>query len=744
VISGAEVSVAGSRRWAVSRSAPARRVERPFLRLATFGALALYGVLRWQTLIRPAPEARLLGLLALALVVAGAGAWLAERHRRIAIALSLIAVVAIFPIAGVPLSWVRHVRLEVGANAIGQGLTALPNALVPYLGINHWVRIVIVLGAGVLLLDAALLAAFAPRSLGDLRRAGAALPLVALAVVPTTIVKPHLAYLQGLILFVLLASFLWAEHTPRRDGVTAIAVIGLAGLGGLIAGPRIDPHRAWINYRSLASALAPRHVDRFDWSQRYGPLKWPQHGRAVLDVQAARPEYWKAENLDLFDGRGWAATSVGSQLPADAIQASARAQWTETLQVTLRAMRTVDVIAAGDASEPTSVASGAVPGLSPGTWVAAAPLRPGDSYRVSAYSPLPSPAQLAAAGTNYPVGLSTVYLELNIPLLVSRSTRITSPPEPALAPQFGTPAAAVRRAATAFSLSPYAGVYALARRLEHRATTPYAFVENVLRYLAHGYTYDQAPPVRRYPLESFLFTDKRGYCQQFAGAMALLLRMGGVPARVAVGFTQGTYDRATRQWVVTDTDAHAWVEAWFPGYGWVRFDPTPPSAPALGGKAPAGTSAQPHGTGGAVGSHGLKGPVGGPTQVRHAGGSSLSLGLGTALIAALLALGAAWLAVRMRRRSSPPSGDQLLAELERALRRSGRPIADGVTLAALEQRFGSSPGAAGYVRAIRLDRYGKTGGRPTSAQRQALRAQLAAGLGLAGRLRALWALPPRR
>ena len=61
--------------------------------------------------------------------------------------------------------------------------------------------------------------------------------------------------------------------------------------------------------------------------------------------------------------------------------------------------------------------------------------------------------------------------------------------------------------------------------------------------------------------------------------MALLLRMGGIPARVAVGFTTGTYDTATHQYVVSDIDAHAWVEAWFPHYGWVRFDPTPAAAP---------------------------------------------------------------------------------------------------------------------------------------------------------------------
>ena len=68
--------------------------------------------------------------------------------------------------------------------------------------------------------------------------------------------------------------------------------------------------------------------------------------------------------------------------------------------------------------------------------------------------------------------------------------------------------------------------------------------------------------------------------------MALLLRMGGVPARVATGFTTGAYDQNTKSWLVTDVDAHAWVEAWFPHYGWVTFDPTPAAAPARGGHAP--------------------------------------------------------------------------------------------------------------------------------------------------------------
>jgi hypothetical protein len=73
----------------------------------------------------------------------------------------------------------------------------------------------------------------------------------------------------------------------------------------------------------------------------------------------------------------------------------------------------------------------------------------------------------------------------------------------------------------------------------------------------------------------FLTKGRRGYCQQFAGAMAVLLRSLGYSARVAVGFLPGTYSSNTRSWDVSTNDYHAWVQVLFPGYGWLSFDPTP-------------------------------------------------------------------------------------------------------------------------------------------------------------------------
>jgi protein-glutamine gamma-glutamyltransferase len=94
-----------------------------------------------------------------------------------------------------------------------------------------------------------------------------------------------------------------------------------------------------------------------------------------------------------------------------------------------------------------------------------------------------------------------------------------------------------------------------------------------------------------------------------------------------------------------------------------------------------------------------------------------------------------------RRRVAALGGE--LAELERALRRGGRPAAPATTLRGLERRFGSDPDAVGYLRALADRRFGLAGGGPSAAQRRGLRRALARGLGPGGRLRALWALPPR-
>jgi hypothetical protein len=218
--------------------------------------------------------------------------------------------------------------------------------------------------------------------------------------------------------------------------------------------------------------------------------------------------------------------------------------------------------------------------------------------------------------------------------------------------------------------------------------------------------------------------------------MALLLRMGGVPARVATGFTSGALDRSTGEYVVRDLDAHSWVEVWYSGIGWVTFDPTPAVAPPRSQPDEAGAAA---GIGRNAQAPNLPGDKG-LTKGRHGALVQSAPWWRTPLIVigalALLAL-VALIWRRVRRPATPP-----VTELERALRRTGRPVGPATTLTTLESSFARSPAAAGYVRAVREERYGGRVATPTKTQRAALRHELARGHGLGGTIRAWWALPP--
>ncbi|MFL5862201.1 MAG: transglutaminase family protein, partial [Solirubrobacteraceae bacterium] len=739
-------------------SPQAAGVGRPWVRLVTFSALAGYALVRWATLMRPQPGWRLLGLLALAVALAGLVPLLARRSQAVAAGATAVIVLLAFPTSGLRWHWLTHLRIAATSTRIENGLSLLPNALVPYIGPDHDVRMVIVLGAAVLVLDAAAVLAFAggAPTLSDGRRAAAALPLIALAVVPSTLIRPALPYMQGLLLFSLLAAFMWGERVRAGAAASAVGIVALAGVAAAIMAPRIDRGAPWVNYRAWAGSTVHAHVDTFDWNQTYGPLHWPQSGHEVLTVQAARfKDYWKAEDLDTFNGYSWVAGTRQPQPGLPAPAAAALARWTQRLRVSLVGMKTADVIAAGEAAEPSQLPRGVAEGSDPGTWQTSTAMGPGTSYVVSSYSPHPTPHQLATAGRQYPESRLENYLTLELPhrggsgisgvvpvtFPLFHSRRRTAVLRPPVAPATGAVDA------TEIRVSPYAPAYALARQLARRARTPYAFVMSVRSHLSglHGFTYTQSPPRRRFPLESFLFSDRRGYCQQFSGAMALLLRMGGIPARVASGFTPGTYDQNARRWMVADIDAHAWVEAWFPAYGWVRFDPTPTTAPARGGVA-LPSILKKLGGAAAPGTAAPRRDAGGVTTVasnaRHRSHGGASAWWPVAVIAGLvLVLGLMWLLRRVAR--GHVSRADLLSELERALARTGRPLSDGVTLAGLERRLHSSPEAEAYVRTLRLSRYGGGADSPSAAQRRALRRELGRGLGFIGRVRALWALPPR-
>jgi transglutaminase-like putative cysteine protease len=105
-------------------------------------------------------------------------------------------------------------------------------------------------------------------------------------------------------------------------------------------------------------------------------------------------------------------------------------------------------------------------------------------------------------------------------------------------------------------------------------------IETTLRSPPYSYSPQvKATPPGKDPVDYFLFDLKQDFCEYFASAMVILLREAGVPARLVEGFTTGTYDPASRSFVIREQDAHAWVEVYFPQYGWIEFEPTPSQPP---------------------------------------------------------------------------------------------------------------------------------------------------------------------
>lgn len=118
----------------------------------------------------------------------------------------------------------------------------------------------------------------------------------------------------------------------------------------------------------------------------------------------------------------------------------------------------------------------------------------------------------------------------------------------------------------------------LAAQVTAHDSTVYDKAADITRYLRtrYGYTLDLSDMNQPDPLAYFLFIKRAGHCEYFASAMVVMLRTLGIPARYATGFLPGEYNDLAQDYIVRASDAHSWVEVYFPGYGWITFDPTPP------------------------------------------------------------------------------------------------------------------------------------------------------------------------
>ncbi|WP_304455778.1 DUF3488 and transglutaminase-like domain-containing protein [Nocardiopsis sp. YSL2] len=281
--------------------------------------------------------------------------------------------------------------------------------------------------------------------------------------------------------------------------------------------------------------------------------------RTVLTYRSTSddPDYLRAFALDEFDGVKWTMTPVNADNDNEVSgELPLPAGWSEPAPeetVTTRVSMDSDAPPVDFLPLPYWVSSVDVPGqwyIDPETHMVFTTDSPstGLNFTVESIENRPSGDELAAAGR--PRSLGGGHLDL--------------PDE--LDPAIGQ----------------------LTEQVTARADTPYERAVAIQEYFTEGdFTYDLTPPAVPEgvdPLAHFLLTDQVGYCQQFAGAMAVMARQAGVPSRVAVGYTAGENIEGDR-WAVTTGDAHAWPELYFEDVGWVRFEPTPASSRAGQGSA---------------------------------------------------------------------------------------------------------------------------------------------------------------
>ncbi|MGA7670169.1 MAG: transglutaminase domain-containing protein [Nitrolancea sp.] len=181
----------------------------------------------------------------------------------------------------------------------------------------------------------------------------------------------------------------------------------------------------------------------------------------------------------------------------------------------------------------------------------------GDIYDINSVVSDATAEQLRVAGTDYPVEITSRYLQL--PIVTDRTKQ-------------------------------------LAESLAANQNNPYDVAATIETYLRKNLAYNEnvgVPPKGEDAVDWFLFESKQGYCTFYASAMIEMLRVLNIPSRIAVGFYPAQYDDGSAGYLYRDLNAHAWVEVYFPQYGWVSFEPTAaraainrePAAPSTSGNS---------------------------------------------------------------------------------------------------------------------------------------------------------------
>jgi transglutaminase-like putative cysteine protease len=465
----------------------------------------------------------------------------------------------------------------------GRGFLDFYDVLVPFPGSEHRLM------HGVLLLAVFVFTALASLAVAARRPLLASLVLVAGAGWPSTIFPGDDDLGRGLLLLVAALVLVARLGPTTRRGApqilvgTALAVVALiaSSWNGVARAQFLD----WQNW-DLSTKTGPSVSVEYVWKANYRGISFPKKRTQVFTVSAPEQSvYWRATTLDAFVDDAWKEqllavfpsdfqlqgdTNVDSLtddplLPSQAQDAS---NWTKA-RVQIDALRDRHVVSP---SGPVAYEKGALDDIQYYEGgVATVPGRPlprGTQYTAYGYQPEPRPSQLAKSPPRYPSAM----LEDGKYFEVGRGRVV---------PPFGTDERRtwLRDAFSAPQLRPYRPLYRKAEDIAGRAKNPYAATVAIEVWLRSGGGFDYSEHPRQVrgmpPLVAFVTRTLSGYCQHFAGTMALMLRYLGIPARVAAGFTSGAYDADRGTWRVNDRNAHTWVEVWFDGYGWLPFDPTP-------------------------------------------------------------------------------------------------------------------------------------------------------------------------
>lgn len=284
----------------------------------------------------------------------------------------------------------------------------------------------------------------------------------------------------------------------------------------------------------------PTGTDTILWVKTSDPPPPPRE--ANIPASAVPRHYWRSTVYTTYTIYGWQISDAFDSSPPSSAQANAPpGRYSLKQEFDIVAAHGLDLFSA---NQPITVNGGPMLRNSQPDDTTLVSGR-SSTYQVTSLVSRVSANDLDAASTSYPPEISKVYLQLpqSIPGRVKQ----------------------------------------LADQIVARDRTPFQKALHIQNYLRETYAYRQdinPPDKGKDFVDNFLFLTQAGYCSHFSTSMAVMLRMEGVPARVVSGYATGEYDQTRGAYRVTANEAHAWVEVYFPGYGWVEFEPTP-SQPAF-------------------------------------------------------------------------------------------------------------------------------------------------------------------